>query len=147
MTNEQHRRVLIVDDDPTVRGILLAALRQKALIVDVASDGREAIDFLRQHTYGVILLDLLMPVTDGFAVLDSIDTDGLHAPVVLVVTGADRRTLERLDARRIHGVVRKPFEPQELAAIVASCIDIRGTRILETMALAMMSGSLFALLD
>ncbi len=147
MTNEQHRRVLVVDDDPTVREILRAALRQKSLTVDAASDGKEAIEFLREHTYGVVLLDLLMPVADGFDVLDSIDTSGPNPSVVLVVSGADRATLERLDARRIHGVVRKPFEPQDVAAIVAACVDIRGNRALETMALAMMSGSLFSLLD
>jgi DNA-binding response OmpR family regulator len=146
MTSEQHRRVLIVEDDEDIRNLLLTALRQRSLIVDRATDGEEAISLLRDNAYAVILLDLLMPVKDGFDVLDAIGDGGPTPPVVLVVTGADRKTIEKLDARRIHGVVRKPFDPEELAAVVAACADIRSRRAFETMAIAgtVMSGPLFA---
>ncbi|HUP61692.1 MAG TPA: response regulator [Thermoanaerobaculia bacterium] len=130
MSSEQYRRVLIVDDDAVVREILHAALRQKALVVDIARDGQEAIDFLRQHSYAVVLLDLLMPVTDGFGVLDAM-AEGTGT-IVLIITAADRGVIEQLDARRIHGVVRKPFDPNDLAAIVEACADIRGMRQYET---------------
>jgi two-component system, OmpR family, response regulator len=147
MTNEQYRRVLVVDDDSTVRDILVAALRQKGLIVDQAEDGREAIDLVREHMYAVVLLDLLMPVADGFEVLKALHGDAAIAPpVVLVVTGADRATIEQLDSKLIHGIVRKPFDPQEVSAVVAACADLRGRGAFETMALAtMISGApLFA---
>lgn len=138
MTTDQHRRVLVVDDDPQVRHILAAALRQKALTIDEAADGREAIDLLRQHSYSVVLLDIMMPHVNGFAVLAAIDAEALHAPIVLVVSGADRATLRGLDSERIHGIVRKPFEPLEVANVVAACVDIRGSRMFDTMALATM---------
>ena len=148
MTNEQHRRVLVVDDDREIRNILHTALRQKSLTVDLARDGQEAIERLRENAYAVILLDLLMPVADGFAVLDAVGDGGLHPPIVLVVTAADRSVVEQLDARRIHGIVKKPFDPQELSAVVESCADIRGRRAFETMALAtMVSGSVLAWLS
>lgn len=92
-----------------------------------------------------MLLDLLMPETDGFGVLDAM-SDG-NATIVLIITGADRRVIEQLDARRIHGIVRKPFDPNDLAAVVASCADIRSMRQYETMALAVMSGPLLAFLS
>lgn len=136
MTSEHHRRVLIVDDDADIRGLLLTALRMKSLQVDTATDGQEAIDLLRQHSYGVIILDLFMPVTDGFAVLDMLDKESIQ-PVVLVVTGADRSTIEKLDARRIHGVIKKPFDVEELSTIVAACADVRSRRGFETMAIAL----------
>jgi CheY-like chemotaxis protein len=147
MTSEQHRRVLVVDDDSTVRGILVTALRQRNLIVDQAENGRDAIELIREHTYAVVLLDLLMPVADGFEFLTTLHGDGaLVPPVVLVVTGADRATIEQLDSKLIHGVVKKPFDPQEVAAVVAACADLRGRGAFETMALAtMLSGApLFA---
>lgn len=96
MTSEHHRRVLIVDDDPDIRNLLVAVLRRKSLVADVATNGDEAIDLLRQHAYGVVLLDLFMPVTDGFAVLDAIEREAWQ-PVVLVISGADRSTLEKLN--------------------------------------------------
>src|SRR5688500_9326660 len=105
MTNDNHRRVLVVDDDPDIRSLLVTALRLKSLPVDSASNGTEALDLMRQHPYGVVLLDLFMPEIDGFAVLDQLEQEALQ-PVVLVITGADRATIEKLDARRIHGIVR-----------------------------------------
>jgi CheY-like chemotaxis protein len=139
MTAEEHRRVLVVDDDDEVRRILVMALRHKALIIDEAVDGRQAIELLREHTYCVVLLDILMPDVNGFGVLDAIDTLGeanLNAPIVLVISGAERRLLDQLDSKRIHGIVRKPFDPHEVAAVVAACADIRGRSAFETMALA-----------
>lgn len=148
MVSEQHRRVLIVDDDHDVRRILAVALRQRELTIDEAADGHEAIELLGQHSYAVVLLDILMPGADGFAVLDALSEGVAPAPVVLVVSGAERSVLDRLDARRIHGVVRKPFDPHELAGVVAACAEIRGRSALETMALAVVSGApLFALLN
>jgi CheY-like chemotaxis protein len=149
MSIEQHRRVLVVDDDPMIRDLLGAVLRQRALHVDSAADGREAIDLLREHTYAVVLLDLMMPGVDGFSVLRAIRADEITGapPVVLVVTGADRGTIEQLDAQMIHGIIRKPFDPHEVASIVAACSDIRGRSAFETMAIAMMSGPLLAWLS
>jgi len=148
MTSELHRRVLVVDDDVEVRKLLVTALRPKPLVVDEAANGRQAIDLLREHAYGVVLLDLLMPEVDGFDVLHAIGGDTTHSPIVLVVSGAERRVLDQLDSSRIHGVVRKPFDPYDVAEVVAACAEIRGRSAFETMALAtVMTGApLIALL-
>jgi len=147
MTGEQQRRVLVVEDNPSVRQLLVVALRQRSLLVDEARDGREAIDLLREHTYAVVLLDMILPQVDGFGVLDAIDVSTAVVPVVLVVSGADRGILDQLDARRIHGIVRKPFDATEVANVVAACAEIRGKSALETMALTVITTApLFALL-
>jgi DNA-binding NtrC family response regulator len=132
----EHRRVLVVDDDQDVRRVLTAALRQKPLLIDEAADGRQAIELLREHSYSVIVLDLLMPDVNGFGVLDFIDETAANAPVVLVVSGAPRSVLDELDSRRIHGVIRKPFEPQDVADVVAAIAEVRTRSTFETMALA-----------
>jgi two-component system OmpR family response regulator len=138
MTSEQHRRVLVVDDDPEIRRILVTALRKRGLTIDEAVDGVQAVELLRENVYSVVVLDLLMPGTNGFGVLDAIgDRDG-NSPIVLVVTGAERSLLDRVDSQKIHGIVRKPFDPQEVAAVVAACAEIRGRSAFETMALATM---------
>ena len=147
MTFDTHRRVLVIDDDANVRHMLGSALRGRALHVDEAPDGREAIALLGENRYSVVLLDLLMPHIDGFGVLEAIE-DGTHPPIVLVVSGADRRVLDQVDSRRIHGIVRKPFDPVEIADIVSACTEIRGRSAFETMAYAtVMAGApLIALL-
>ena len=145
MTAEQHRRVLVVDDDPEVRRILSAALTSRGLLVDEAADGEAALSALRENTYSVVLLDLLMPALDGFGVLDVLQAEPMPSPpVVLVLTGADRQIVERLDPQRIHGIVRKPFDAHELGALVVACSNIRGRGPFEAMAIAtMISGAPF----
>ena len=87
----------------------------------------------------VIVLDLLMPDVDGFAVIEAIDQKA-YPPIILVVTGADRRVVDRLDPRRVHGVVKKPFDPCEVADVVSACADIRGQGPAETQGLDWSSG-------
>ncbi len=135
MTTDPHRRVLVIDDEASVRRMLGTALRQRSLHVDEAGDGSQAIALLGENRYAVVLLDLLMPNVDGFGVLDAI-ADGAHPPIVLVVSGADRRVIDQLDSRKIHGIIRKPFDPVEIADIVAACTEIRGRSAFETMAYA-----------
>ena len=144
------KRVLVVDDDPEIRNMLLRAIAQQQLEVDAAGDGQAALDLLSQHRYAVIVLDLLMPVLDGFRFLDILGTRELRAqPVVLVITGADRSRIGHLDPQRIHGIVRKPFDAEDFARLVAACAEIRSSAAFGTMAIATMiaGGPLLALLD
>jgi DNA-binding response OmpR family regulator len=136
MSAEQQKRVLVVDDDPDVREVLGAALRQRPLIVDHARDGEEALALLHEREYAVVILDLFMPRVDGMAVLEQLDRVAASAPVVLVLTAADQHVTQRLDPRRIHGIVRKPFDPIEIAGIVAACAEIKTRSAFEKMALA-----------
>jgi len=142
-----HRRVLVVDDDPTIRKMLTGVFRQRALTVDEAADGEAAIGLLRDNSYSVVLLDLLMPQTNGFQVLDALKIEGNVAPVVLVVTGAASDIVEQLDAKRVHGIIRKPFDPEEVASIVVACSDIRARNAFGTMAIALASANLIAWLS
>jgi CheY-like chemotaxis protein len=150
MNGEHQKRVLVVDDDPVVRQLLAWVLQRHFLTVDEASDGREAMALIQEHQYAVILLDLLMPVLDGFGVLDALGGPQIAVPpVVLVITGAERRDTDGLDPQRIHGIVKKPFDPEELASLVVACAEIRGRNAFGTMAIAtMLAGSpLLALLN
>jgi CheY-like chemotaxis protein len=150
MNAEQQKRVLVVDDDPVIRQLLVTTLERHSLTVDEASDGLAALALIKEHHYGVILLDLMMPVLDGFGVLDALDGPSMASPpVVLVITGADRPAIDHLDPQRIHGIVRKPFDPEELASVVVACAEIRGRNAFGTMAIAtVIAGSpLLALLD
>src|SRR5437016_13950122 len=113
------KRILVVDDDAEVRGLLIAVLQRHGLFVDSAADGAAAEELLREFQYSVVLLDLMMPGVDGFALLDKISGgDVISPPVVLVITAAERAMIERLDAQKIHGIVRKPFDPDEIARLV-----------------------------
>ena len=114
--------VLLADDNEATC-ILITALLQPEFEVDVAMDSADAMEKLKGRQYAAILLDLRMPGTDGYGILDFL---GSHRPDqmprVLVVTAAiSSRELERLRAYPICGVIAKPFEIESLLAAVKSC--------------------------
>jgi CheY-like chemotaxis protein len=110
---------LVVDDDPVARRRLMTLLEHEGWSVLEAADGREALLRLDDATPDLILLDLQMPVLDGFGFLNELRDreEGLTVPVV-VVTGRDLTTEERehlgLSVRRIFD--KLSLEEQELAA-------------------------------
>ena len=82
------RRLLVVDDDETLREVLAAILSARDRVVDTARDGIEAVALIGQHQYDLILSDLSMPGLDGPALYDAIRS--IHhatAPRVIFMTG------------------------------------------------------------
>ena len=94
------RRVLVVDDEPDARGWIGAMLSRDGWTTDVAVDGRDALDKVDRAVPDLIILDLMMPVMDGFAFLRALrarpDTSGVHVVVLTAkeVTSAERADLE-----------------------------------------------------
>jgi CheY-like chemotaxis protein len=122
MPNPDKPSVLLVDDNEATR-TLITAILQREFSVDVCSDGREAIEKLRTNQYAAMLLDLLMPLYDGFSVLDFLkNTNPEMLPRVLVVTAAlSRKETERARSYRICGIINKPFDIDTLLAAVKQC--------------------------
>ena len=115
-------RILIADDDASIRQLLSTIVRRERLTVDSAADGEEAIKKLSEHEYAVILLDLMMPHVDGFAVIDYLrDHPQKNKPVVLVITAYADQKFKRVDPDVVAGVLRKPFEVAELGSLVRLC--------------------------
>ena len=85
-----NREVLVVDDDPFIVEALAELLRDEGYSVRTASNGLEALQALEQRCADVLLLDLMMPIMDGFEVLKRLDTDAAYRDMpVLVVSARD----------------------------------------------------------
>lgn len=121
-TETKAPRILVVDDDQSIRQLVCTIVQREKFIVDTAADGMEAIDLLKQNTYSVILLDLMMPRVDGFGVIEFIKTHPQIAkPIVLVITAYADQTFKDVDPSIVAGVLRKPFEVAELGNLVRLC--------------------------
>lgn len=108
--------VLVVDDDPDIREIVVDLLRIEGLAVRAAADGFAA---LEQLTSGsghpcLILLDLMMPRMDGWELARRIHADAALAPIPIC-------TMSALDTvpEGVSHALRKPFHPDELFAVVS----------------------------
>ena len=115
-------RVLVADDDLSIRQLVTTIIRREGLDVDAASDGLEAIDKLSQNAYSVILLDLMMPRLDGFGVIEYLKNHPPeYKPVILVVTAYADQRFKAVDPNVVAGVIRKPFEVADLGGLVRLC--------------------------
>src|SRR5215208_416638 len=114
--------VLVVDDDPGLQGLFSTLLVRDGFSVDCAANGRLAFEYLRRGSYSVILLDLMMPDVNGFELLDRLERD---SPAlmrrVIVLTGASQRVVDGLDTNRVWGLIRKPFDINELMTSAREC--------------------------
>ncbi len=115
---EGRPRALVVDDDPGVRYTLREILETEGLEVEEAEDGVRALERLEAFQPDLVLADLRMPRMDGMELLRRIGT-GPAAPRVVLVTahGSERQAVEAIKAGA-WDYFRKPFEPEELLAVV-----------------------------
>ena len=119
----KNSRVLIADDDQSIRQLVCTIVKREGLEVDGAADGAEAIELLQQNQYSVILLDLMMPRVDGFGVIEHLKAHlPEHKPVVLVITAYADQKFKAVDPDLVAGVIRKPFEVADLGNLVRLCV-------------------------
>lgn len=118
-------RVLLADDNDATCTLIVALLRNE-FSVDIVSDGQEAIERLKSRQYAAALIDLLMPVVDGYGVLDYLSSENPEMlPHVLVVTASiSARTIERVGRYPICKVVPKPFDVESLQTLVRHCAGV-----------------------
>jgi DNA-binding response OmpR family regulator len=110
------KKILVVDDDPDMVDLLVFTLRRERFLIGTAADGIEAIEKARSLRPDLILLDLLLPELDGFAVCETLRRAPATAsiPVIMVTAVSSQFSrLAGLDAGAID-FVQKPFSPKAL---------------------------------
>jgi two-component system OmpR family response regulator len=123
--------LLVVDDEPTVRELLCAALRHAGFTVAAAGTGQEALDRAREVSPDLVLLDVMLPDLDGFEVIRRLRERRHHpasAPAtghipVLFLTARDA-TQDKIEGLLLGGddYVTKPFDLQELIARIRAVL-------------------------
>jgi two-component system alkaline phosphatase synthesis response regulator PhoP len=127
MTGETSNSVLVVDDEPQVVWMLQFSLEQEGYQTYAARDGQAALDEVREHHPRLMLLDIMMPVMDGWAVLEQLqELPREERPRVIVVSA---RTSLRDKAKAAElgadAFVTKPFNVDDLLVVLH---DLEGRR-------------------
>lgn len=111
-------RILVVDDDPDIRETVADVLQDEGHTVQVASNGREALDLLRDGQGAplpeLVLLDLMMPELDGWGFLAEVERDPRLASLPVVVFSAYTSGQASVASLKVRGFVRKPLRLEEL---------------------------------
>ncbi|HEY3060480.1 MAG TPA: response regulator [Chloroflexota bacterium] len=110
------RPILVVDDDPTILATVSETLDLEGYPVVTATNGAEALEQLELQRPSLVLLDMRMPVLDGWGFIRAVRERGLSPVVVVMTAAADaRRWASEIGAQ---GVLAKPFDLDELIAAV-----------------------------
>lgn len=117
------RQILIVEDDEAIRNLLIVICRRLEFEPTAVGSAEEAIRLLDgTRGFCAVILDLMMPRTDGTAVLDHIARTGRIVPVIIATAAIHFAQSLTFDPRIVTAVVRKPFDTNELkAALLAAC--------------------------
>jgi two-component system chemotaxis response regulator CheY len=119
-------RVLIVEDDTDIRETVCEVLTELGFVVDTQANGREAMDWLRASPANrpdVVVLDLLMPVMDGYEFIDAVRSDPSLSKLPIVLSTAVRPLQDDSPISGI-AIVRKPYELEELLSAIKVAIEI-----------------------
>ncbi|HTV54605.1 MAG TPA: response regulator transcription factor [Terriglobia bacterium] len=114
-------RILVVDDDPQLRRMLLATLTTTGYEVGSARTGEEALDKLRREAYDLVLLDINMPVMSGVEACQEIRANSEIAIIMLTVSNSEKDKVEALDSGA-DDYITKPFNTPELLARIRAAL-------------------------
>ena len=117
-------RILVVDDESAVRGIVAAMLQRTGYVPIQANGAEQALELLKEGpSYDLVLSDVMMPGIDGIALLDRISADHSGIPVVLVTAVHDIHVSINAFRRGAVDYLLKPFERARLESVVSRAID------------------------
>jgi two-component system response regulator MtrA len=118
-------RILLVEDDPSIREITALGLRNAGFEVETADDGQAGLDRFRSAAYDLVLLDVMLPRLDGLEVCRAIRRASI-VPVVMLTARADTIDVVVGLEAGADDYVKKPFEVPELVARVRAAIRRAG---------------------
>ncbi len=122
--------ILIADDDPDILEGLTAVLETRPYKLVTARDGLECMEHIRAETPDLLILDMMMPRMDGFAVIKELRNDPKHAglPIIVLTTVVEDAAYRRYEletglAMDVQGYIEKPAPPEELLKRVSAIVD------------------------
>lgn len=120
------KRILVVDDSPTIRRMMIAALRSLPdIVIDEAGSGLEAVERLALEPVNMLFLDLNMPDIHGIEVIEFVRSHRAYAtiPICVVTTRGDEESRIKALNAGANVYLTKPFSPQQLSEQANKLLD------------------------
>lgn len=116
--------ILIVDDDPFIVDMYTLKLKEFGFKIDNAPDGRKGLEKIKAGGYDLILLDIVLPIMDGFEILQTIKREGIaHAPIILLTNLGQKEDVDRgLSLGAVDYFIKADFTPSEIVEKIQSAV-------------------------
>jgi len=126
MTALSNRRLLLAEDNAINREIVLGFLKDSGLVIEVAEDGQQAVELFQHSPCDLILMDIQMPVMDGFEATRRIrDLDG-QVPIIALTANAFKEDVEKSLGAGMNEHLSKPLDRQKLIAALCRHLPSQG---------------------
>lgn len=116
------KRILLVEDNQMNIMVAEKFLKKWELIVEVAHNGQEGVDMMQEKKYDLVLMDLQMPIMDGYKATRKIRTFDQKTPIIALTASALLKVRQDVIAAGMNDYITKPFDPSELRRKIASYI-------------------------
>ncbi|BCX50227.1 chemotaxis protein cheY [Haloferula helveola] len=134
------KRILVVDDEPTLRLGFAYALTNENTVAETAANGAEALDRLHEKQYDAVVLDLRMPEVDGLSVIQRMRSEGIKTPVVLCSAFITLHSALIAIQNQVVDFLMKPVRPRDLRQAVAAVLGMDESPLGVALAAARESG-------
>ena len=110
--------ILVVDDDPECRDILMRLLTLSDYEVETVESGRDAVELLKRAEFKLVLTDIVMPDMDGLELLSHVKSHYPNIPVIMVTGRASNESKNEALEKGAEGLILKPYTRDQLMTIV-----------------------------
>ncbi|MFC3050460.1 response regulator [Kordiimonas pumila] len=115
-------RILVVEDEESVRDFVSRALTMHGYSILTACDGAEAVSIMNEHHFDLLLSDIAMPMMDGISLALKVRATRPHVPILLMTGYADERQRAHNLSLLIEGLLAKPFNLEQLLTAVSDAL-------------------------
>lgn len=124
-------RILVIDDERSIRNTLKDILEYEKYVVDVAEDGVKGLEKVKSGEYDIILCDIKMPAMDGIEVLEKLNEMGADMPVVMISGHGNIDTAVEAIKKGAYDFIEKPLDLNRLLITIRNAMD-KSTLVTET---------------
>jgi CheY-like chemotaxis protein len=116
------KTIMVVEDEPVIRGLLSMTLECENYHVETASDGQEALCKLQREAPDLILLDLMLPIMDGWQFIAALRGQARTKKIPIVAVSAGTRYMD-VGERGVHAFLSKPFDVDTLLVVLKEVLQ------------------------
>ncbi|MCA9198832.1 MAG: response regulator [Planctomycetales bacterium] len=117
-------KILVVDDGPSNRKLIRLVLKRAGVDIFEADNGQKAVDMAAQQPFDVILMDMQMPVLDGYSATRQLRQNGYQIPIVALTANAMKGDEDKCFAAGCSHFLSKPVDMDELLRLLAEILDV-----------------------
>lgn len=143
-------KILIVDDEAPIRALMRATLTMAGHQIVEASGGEEALEKIKKTNFDLVVLDIMMPVTDGYEVLERVKAMPSRANLPVIVVTAKAYDSDGIMREMTGGAIdhiTKPFDPADLEVAVSRALNASETQLEQKRGMMSRGANLYGAVD